>query len=167
MLFRLKKLTMIKKIILLASIFAVSTYFLIYISFNSITFNYDPIISNGYSVWPKFLVISNLKKEYQFVSDYWTAETNQLMSLESMKEFIEKISLSTNEKLQNYYQMLNDMYDFKFESTRLSFNSDLQDKLKAWLNNNDKLLEESKNQVSETRVFILFKNIRSILFIFR
>ena len=87
------------------------------------------------------------------MSDYWTAETNQLMSLESMKEFIEKISLSTNEKLQNFYQMLNDMYDFKFESTRLSFNSDLQDKLKAWLNNNDKLLEESKNQVSETRVF--------------
>ena len=158
MLFRLKKLTMIKKIILLASIFVVSTYFLIYISFNSITFNnsYDPIISNGYSVWPKFLVISNLNKEYQFVSDYWAAETNKLMSLESLKEFIEKIPLSTNEKLQNFYQMLNDMYDFKFESTRLSFNSDLQDKLKAWLNNNDKLLEESMNQVSEIRVFYTF-----------
>ena len=156
MLFRLKKLTMIKKIILLASIFVVSTYFLIYISFNSITFNYDPIISIGYSVWPKFLVISNLNKEYQFLSDYWTAETNKLMSLESLKEFIEKISLSTNEKLQNFYQMLNDMYDFKFESTRLSFNSDLQDKLKAWLNNNDKLLEESMNQVREIRVFDTF-----------
>jgi len=149
---------MIKKLILLASLFVVSTYFLIYISFNSNTFNnsYDPIISNGYSVWPKFLVISNLNKEYQFVSDYWAAETNKLMSLESLKEFIEKISLSTNEKLQNFYQMLNDMYDFKFESTRLSFNSDLQDKLKAWLNNNDKLLEESMNQVSEIRVFYTF-----------
>jgi len=107
-------------------------------------------------VWPKFLVISNLNKEYQFVSDYWAAETNKLMSLESLKEFIEKIPLSTNEKLQNFYQMLNDMYDFKFESTRLSFNSDLQDKLKAWLNNNDKLLEESMNQVSEIRVFYTF-----------
>jgi len=112
-------------------------------------------IYNGYSAWPNFLVISNLNKEYQFLSDYWSAETNTLMSLESLQDFMKKISQSTNEKIRNYYKMLNDMYDFKYESTRLSFSNDLELKLKAWLNNDKKLLDESINQVN---LFIFFQN---------
>ena len=157
MLLRGKKFSMIKKLLLSLSIFVVCIYFLIFINYNSISFNNNDMatIYNGYSAWPNFLVISNLNKEYQFLSDYWSAETNTLMSLESLQDFMKKISQSTNEKIRNYYKMLNDMYDFKYESTRLSFSNDLELKLKAWLNNDKKLLDESINQVN---LFIFFQN---------
>jgi hypothetical protein len=150
MLFRVKKISMIKKVLLSLCIFVFCFYFLIHISYNSIIFKkkYDPNIYNSYSVWPKFLVISNLNKECQFLSDYWSSETNMLISLEALQDFMKKISQSTNEKIQMYYQMLNEMYDFKFESARLTFNNDLEEKLKAWLNNDKKLLRESNNQVN-------------------
>lgn len=150
MLFRVKKISMIKKLLLSLCIFVFCFYFLIHISYSPIIFNKkdDPTVYNGYSAWPKFLAISNLNKEYQFLSDYWSSETNMLISLEAIQDFMKKISQSTNEKILMYYQMLNEMYDFKFESARLTFSNDLEEKLKAWLNNDEKLLRESKHQVN-------------------
>jgi hypothetical protein len=72
------------------------------------------------------------------------------LSIENFEAVVISWTKSKNQKCSYYYQIFDLIYDVKFKHNHLNLESDFANKVKQWLNNDEKLMKSIYSQVRKT-----------------